>query len=194
MHFSSKVLIVLQATHAGMYRRFAAKRYRKYSRLLNAFMGRACYTCKDHERIVTYHICRNKRPGRLIFRSNTKNIPKPVKADRFCVLPPPPPLKNLFSVDAFFGWVFISGWAFISANTVSPLDLHNHVRKSVFFFGLKRRRDLYSSVAETVTSVVEYCIDQTQDYNSKKWRLVHCWVLEWSLNKNFLLFSKMVSC
>ena len=37
-----------------------------------------------------YSICRNKRPGSLIFRSNIK-IPKTIKSHRFCVLPP---LKN----------------------------------------------------------------------------------------------------
>ena len=37
-----------------------------------------------------YRIFRNKRPGRLIFRSN-KNIPKPITTHQFCVLPP---LKN----------------------------------------------------------------------------------------------------
>ena len=40
---------------------------------------------------LKYHICRNKRPGRLIFRSNKKNLPNPIKAHQFCVLPP---LKN----------------------------------------------------------------------------------------------------
>ena len=50
-----------------------------------------------------YHICRNKRPGRLIFRSNNETFPNPsqpigfvyspfekshIKAHWFCVLPP----------------------------------------------------------------------------------------------------------
>ena len=63
------------------------------------------------------HICisRNKRPERLIFRSN-KKIPEPIKSHRFCVLPPlknhpsnpsvlftPPFEKSLFLVGAYFG-------------------------------------------------------------------------------------------
>ena len=40
---------------------------------------------------IVYRICWNKRPGCLIFRSNKKNIPKPIKSHRFHVLPP---LKN----------------------------------------------------------------------------------------------------
>ena len=40
------------------------------------------WTCSD------YRICQNKRPRRLIFRSNKKTIPKPIKPHRFCVLPP----------------------------------------------------------------------------------------------------------
>ena len=72
-----------------------------------------------------YRICRNKRPGRLIFRSK-KHFSKPIKSHRFCVLPPLktspikahwfcvlPPLKS-----HCFWWALISGWAFISANTV----------------------------------------------------------------------------
>ena len=39
----------------------------------------------------------------------------PIKTHRFCVLPP---LKN-----HCFWWALISGWAFISANTVHPLWL-----------------------------------------------------------------------
>ena len=120
---------------------------------------------------VINRICRNKRPGRLILRSNKTNSkthqnpsvlctppfenhsPKPVgfvyspfekspiKTHRFCVLPPLknhlskaidfvysplwksltktrrfcvlPPLKN-----HYFWWTFISGWVFISVNTV----------------------------------------------------------------------------
>ena len=88
-------------------------------------------------------MCRNKRPGRSIFRSNNKNIQKPIKSHRFCVIPPPfeespikahwfcvlpplnkspikghrfcvlPPLKN-----HCFWWALISGWAFISVNTI----------------------------------------------------------------------------
>ena len=59
-------------------------------------------------------ICRNKRPGRLIFRNN-KKISKPIKSHRFCVLPPlenPPSQaigfvsspfeKSLFLVGAYF--------------------------------------------------------------------------------------------
>ena len=56
-----------------------------------------------YRRISLHCICRNKRPGRLIFRSN-KKIPIFTKTHRFCVLPP---LKN----HCFW-------WAFISANTV----------------------------------------------------------------------------
>ena len=40
---------------------------------------------------AVYRICRNKRPGCSILRSNKKNIPKSIKTHRFCVLPP---LKN----------------------------------------------------------------------------------------------------
>ena len=50
-----------------------------------------------------YRICRNTRPGRLIFKSN-KNLPTLINTHRFCVLPP---LKNHSSL-----------WAFISVNTV----------------------------------------------------------------------------
>ena len=89
----------------------------------------------------TYRICRNKRPGLLVFKSKKKNsathknpsvlctppfekssIKNPsvlctppfekssIQAHRFHVLPP---LK-----DHCFWWAIISGWAFISANTV----------------------------------------------------------------------------
>ena len=79
--------------------------------------------------VLGYRICQNKRPVRLIFRSKffskTHQSPSvlctplfgksPIKAHRFCVLPP---LEN-----HCFGWVLVSGWAFISANTVSVLIL-----------------------------------------------------------------------
>ena len=59
-----------------------------------------------------YSICRNKRPGRLIFNSNKYNS----KTHRFCVLPP---LKNHCFWRALVSeWAFISWWAFISVNTV----------------------------------------------------------------------------
>ena len=69
--------------------------------------------------------CQNKRPWRLIFRCNRKNISRPIKshrvlctppfekssnkAHRFCVLPP---LKT-----HYFWWALISGCTFISTNT-----------------------------------------------------------------------------
>ena len=97
-------------------------------------------------KIYRCRICRNKRPGRLIFRSNKKTFQNPskpigfmysplwkiihqkpsvlctppfekspIKSHRFCVLPP---LKN-----HCFWWAFISGWAFISANTVCFIEI-----------------------------------------------------------------------
>ena len=35
-----------------------------------------------------YHICRNKRPGRLIFWSHKKNIPQPIKSQSVLCTPP----------------------------------------------------------------------------------------------------------
>ena len=55
-----------------------------------------------------YRICRNKHPGRLIFRSNKKNIPKSIKTNRFCVLPP---LKNHPS--KLVGFVYSPLWKII---------------------------------------------------------------------------------
>ena len=67
-----------------------------------------------------YRICRNKRPGRLIFRSK-KKLPKPIKPHRFCVLPP---LKNhpskaigfvyspLWKITVFGGRLFQGGRLF----------------------------------------------------------------------------------
>ena len=66
-------------------------RLQKRSRISSSRM--ALRKCK-------YHICRNKRPGRLTFKSNEKQF----KIHWFCVLPP---LKN----HCFW-------WAFISVNTV----------------------------------------------------------------------------
>ena len=57
----------------------------------------------DHwiSRSNIYRICRNKRPGRLIFRSNKTNS----KSHRFCVLPP---LKNHPSTP--IGFVYSPLW------------------------------------------------------------------------------------
>ena len=41
-----------------------------------------------HRHRYTNRVCENKRPGRLIFRSN-KKFPKLIKTHQFCVLPPP---------------------------------------------------------------------------------------------------------
>ena len=106
---------------------------------------------------VSIRICQNKRPGRLIFSS--KNISK---THRFCVLPPLknhpsqpigfmysplwkspikphrfyvlPPLKN-----HYLWWALISGWAFISANTVNAI----HIKDGMKWDGMERKWDRF---------------------------------------------------
>ena len=74
-----------------------------------------------------YRICRNKRPGRLIFRSK-KNIPKPIQIHRFCVLPA---LRNHLS--KHIGFVYSPLWKITYRNTSvlctppcekSPIETH----------------------------------------------------------------------
>ena len=48
-----------------------------------------------------YRICRNERPGRLIFSSNNKNVQNQPKAIGFVYSSPPPFEKALFLVGAY---------------------------------------------------------------------------------------------
>ena len=64
--------------------------------------------------VRTYRICRNKRPGRLIFSSNKlKHSLKPIRTHRFCVLPP---LRNHPSEP--IGFVYSPLWE------ITPSKLH----------------------------------------------------------------------
>ena len=76
-----------------------------------------------------HRICRNKRPGRLIFRSSKKTFqkPPPPKIHRFYVLPP---LKNhpskpigfvyspLWKITVFAGRLFRQKWYFLLPSSV----------------------------------------------------------------------------
>ena len=62
-----------------------------------------------------HRICRDKRPARLIFRSNKRHSKTHQKPSVLCTLPFE---KSLFLVGAYFGWALTLVWAFISAKTV----------------------------------------------------------------------------
>ena len=128
---SSSVAAAVRVSLRLWSRRFTARNSKKQ-----------VYFSKEEWPKIPYRICRNKCPGRLIFRDNKKIFQNPSKAigfvyfllwktspsksHRFHVLPPLknhpnkphrfcvlPPLKN-----HCFWWALISGWAFILANTV----------------------------------------------------------------------------
>ena len=91
--------------------------------------------------------------GRLNFRSNKKDSTTHQNPSVLCtppfeeitlqtpsVLCTPPFEKSLFLVGAYFGWALISGWAFISANTVCPWDNINTSRQGHVKVGRGRGR------------------------------------------------------
>ena len=72
----------------------------RYSTLSNAFIQSKTFKPYNWYKNTEYHICRNKRPERLIFRGNKKHFTTHQNPSVLCT---PPFEKSLFLMGVYFG-------------------------------------------------------------------------------------------